>query len=92
MDPPALVAAAEIGVVAAPGAAAVGKDQDALVVIHKGGGLGKIRRSGPGLDAQTVAALSLAPHDAPRTPGDLGDEIGAEAVQDLIECALHRRQ
>ena len=88
MDAPALVPAAKIGVIAAPGAAGVGEHQDALLVIHESGGLGKIRRGGAGLDAKTIMALD----DAPRTPGDLGDEIGAEAVQDLVERALHRRQ
>ena len=88
MDPLALVLAGEIGVIAASGAAGVGEDEDALVVIHKGGGLGKIRRSRAGFDTEPV----VAPDDAPRTSGDFGDEIGAEAVQDLIERALHRRQ
>ena len=88
MDAPALVPAAEIGVIAAPGAAGIGEDQDALVVIHEGGGLGEIRRSRAGFDAEAV----IARDDAPRAAGDLGDEIGAEAVQDLIERALHRRQ
>ena len=88
MDPLPLVFAGEVGVIAAPGAAGVGEDQNALVVIHEGGGLGKIRGSRTGLDAQAIVALD----DAPRTAGDLGDEIGAEAVQDLIERALDRRQ
>ena len=48
--------AAEIGVIAAPGAAGIGENQDALVVIHKGGGLGEIGRGGAGLDAEAVAA------------------------------------
>ena len=56
VDPLALVATAAIGVIAAPGAAGIGEDQDALVVIHEGGGLGEIRRSGAGLDAKPVAA------------------------------------
>ena len=34
----------------------------------------------------------MALDDAPRTAGDFGDKIGAEAMQDLIERALHRRQ
>ena len=80
--------AGEIGVIAAPGAAGIGEDKDALVVIHKGGGLGKIRRSRTGLDAEAV----IAADDAARAAGDFGDEIGAKAVQDLIERALHRRQ
>ena len=79
---------AEIGVIAAPGAAGIGEDQDALVVIHEGGGLGEIGRGRTGLDTEAVAA----PDDAPRTAGDLGDEIGAETMQDLVEGALHRRQ
>ena len=52
MDALALIAGAER---AAPGAAGIGEDQDALVVIHEGGGLGEIRRSGPGLDTEPVA-------------------------------------
>jgi hypothetical protein len=88
VDALALVAAGEIGVIAAPGAAGVGEDQDALVVIHEGGGLGKIRGSGTGLDAETVAAFD----DTPRAPGHFGDKVFAETMQDLIERALHRRQ
>ena len=52
MDALALVFAGEVGVIAAPGAAGVGENQDALVVVHEGGGLGKIRRSRAGLDAR----------------------------------------
>ena len=88
MDAPALVLGIEIGVIAAPGAAGIGEHQDALVVIHKSGGLGKIGRGGAGLDAETVGAFD----DAPRAAGDLGDKVGAEAMQYLIEGTLHRRQ
>ena len=88
MDALALVYARKIGVIAARGAAGVGEDKDALVVIHEGGGLGKIRRGRPGLDAEAVATT----HDAFGPAGHLGDELGTEAVQDLIERALHRRQ
>ena len=58
MDALALIAGAEIGVIAAPGAAGIREDEDALVVIHEGRGLGEIRRSGPGLDAEPVARVS----------------------------------
>ena len=58
MDPLALVLAGEIGVIAAPGAAGVGEDQDALVVIHEGGGLGEIRRCWAGLDADAITPLA----------------------------------
>jgi hypothetical protein len=61
VDAAALVPAPEIGVIAAPGAAGIGEDQDALVVVHEGGGLGKIGRSRTGFDAEPVAALALPP-------------------------------
>src|SRR6201996_398231 len=86
MDARTLVLAGEIGVIAAPGAAGIGKDQDALVVIHEGGGFGKVGRSRTGFDTKAVIALD----DAVRPAGDLGDEIGAKAVQDLIESTVDR--
>src|SRR4051794_8070768 len=52
MNALALIAGTEIGVIAAPGAAGIREDQDALVVIHEGRCLGEIRRSWPGLDAE----------------------------------------
>jgi hypothetical protein len=84
----ALVAAGAIGVIAAAGAAGVGENEYPLVVVHESGGFGEIRRGGAGLDAEAV----MAPDDAPGAAGDFGDEVRAEAVQDLIERALHRRQ
>ena len=88
MDAPALVLAAEIGVIAAPGAAGVGEDEDALLVVHEGGGLGEIGRSGAVLNTEAVALR----RDDAAAAGDLGDKIGAETMQDLVERALHRRQ
>jgi hypothetical protein len=88
MDALALVLAGEVSVIAAPGAAGIGEDQDALVIVHEGGGFGEIGRGVSAFDAQSVAALD----DAARAAGDFGDQVGAEAVQDLIERALHRRQ
>ena len=44
------------------------------------------------LSTQRRSPPSPVRDDAPRAAGDLGDEIGAEAVQDLVERALHRRQ
>ena len=84
----ALVAAGEIGVIAAAGAPGIGEDEDALVVVHEGGGFGKIRRSRTGFDTEAI----VAPHDAPGAAGDFGDQVGAEAVQQLVKRALHRRQ
>ena len=57
MDAQALVAAAEIGVIAAAGAAGVGEDEDALVVVHEGLRLGEIGRAGAGLDGKAVDAV-----------------------------------
>ena len=88
MHPLALVPAAEIGVIAAPRAAGIGENEDPLVVVHESCRLGEIRRSGAALDAEAVPA----PHDAPGAAGDLGDCLGVEAMQDLIERALHGGQ
>ena len=41
------------------------------------------------LDGETVVpARSRFAHDAPRAPRDLGDHVGAEALDDLVERAL----
>jgi hypothetical protein len=88
VDPLALIAASAVGVIAAAGAAGIGKDEDALVVVHESDGLGEIRRSRAGLDAEALVAAD----NAARAAGHFGDKIGAEAVQDLIERAIHRRQ
>src|SRR5262249_46611539 len=88
MDALALIAACKIGVIAAPGPAGVGEDENALVVIHEGGGLGIIGRGRAVLNAETIATAD----NTLRSAGDFGDKIGAEAVQDLIKRALHRRQ
>ena len=44
MDTPRGIAAAEIGVIAAPGAAGHGEDEDAFIAGHEGGGLGEVGR------------------------------------------------
>ena len=92
MDAAALVPGAQIGVVAAPGAAGVGEDEDALLVVHKGGGLGDIGARRTAFDAKPVATLAGAAHDPAAAPGHLGNHLGAEAVQYLVEGAVHRRQ
>ena len=74
--------------IGAPGAAGVGEDQDALLVVHEGLRLGEVGRAGAVLDAEPLALA----HDPPRTAGDLRDHVGAEALHDLVERALHRRQ
>ena len=69
--------------VASPRAAGVAEDEDALGVIHEGGGLGEIGRGGAVLDHQPIALAD----DAARAAGDLGDHVGAEALDDLVERA-----
>ena len=83
MDAQALILRAKVRVIAAPRASGIREDEDALLVIHEGGRLGKIGRSCTVLDCK---AFALA-HDAARAAGDLGDEIGAEALDDLVERA-----
>src|SRR3546814_1537038 len=79
--------------VAAAGAAGVAEHKDALLVVHEGLRLGKVGRTGPALDAQTITpVITSDTHDAPRAAGDLGDHVRAEALDDLVERTLHRRK
>jgi hypothetical protein len=73
----------QFGVVTAPGAASLRKDQDALQVIHEGGGLGEVGGGRAVLDDE---AVTLA-HHAARASGHFGDEVCAEALDDLVERA-----
>ena len=88
VDAQPTVSGGHFGVVAAAGPARVGEDEDSLHVVHEGGGFGKIGRSGATLDDEPVAFA----HDTTRTAGDLGDDVRAEALDDLVECARNRRQ
>ncbi len=74
--------------VAAASTASVAEDEDALLVVHERLRLGVIGGTGAVLDAEPVAF----PHDPPRAASDLRDHVCAEAVHDLVERALHRRQ
>ena len=49
------VAAAEIGVIAAPGAAGHGEDEDAFIARHEGGGLGEVGRGRAVAQRQALA-------------------------------------
>ena len=63
-----------------------------MVALHEGAGLGEIGRGRPGAERQALgAAVGELEHPA-RTPGDLGNGIMPETVNDLIECRRHRRQ
>ena len=85
VDAPLRVAGREIGVVAAPGAARHGEDEDALGSVHEGGGLGEIGGWGPVPQGEAVAAALADAEDAARPSGDLGDRLVAEALQDLVQ-------
>ena len=92
VDPARGVAAAEIGVIAAPSAAGHGEHEDALLSGHEGGGLGEIGGSRPGAQRQAlVPTVGELEHPA-RTPGDLGDGVMPEAVEDLVQRRRNRRQ
>src|SRR3546814_8191251 len=84
VDALALVLGAKIGVIAPPGAAGFGKDEDAFHVIHEGVRLGEIGRGGAIFDGEANRSVSVAPgYDAPRPAGHLGDsKIGRAACRE----------
>ena len=101
MHPPGGIGAAEIGVIAAARTAGHGEHQNmrfspamkaaVSARLAEAGRLRSARRSDrafPGGDPG--ASVSFSTRRA--RPGDLGDGLMAEAVQDLIEGGLHRRQ
>ena len=78
--------------IAAPGAAGHGEDEDAFVARHEGGGLGEVGRSRAVAQRQALAGPIGDAQDPARAAGDLGDGLAAEAVQYLVQRRLHRRQ
>ena len=89
---PLRVAAGKIGVIAAPGAAGHGEDEDALLAVHERGGLGEV---GGGRPAAQRQALALGVGDAqypPRPAGDLRDRLVPEVLHDLVQRRRHRRE
>ena len=93
VDPQPLVLRPEVGVVAPPCAARVGEDEDALLVVLEGGGLGEVGARGPPFDRKPVNAVVTAlADDSARTSGHLGHDIGPEPLHDLVERALDGRQ
>ena len=61
MDPQALVPGAEVGVITAPRATGIREDQDALLVVHEGGGFREVGRPCPAFhDKPRGMALALA--------------------------------
>src|SRR3546814_8703105 len=79
-----------IGAARSPG---LREDKDALLVVHEGVGLANVRTAGAGLDRKTHISVVARPRDnATRAPRHLGDRLGPEMLDDLIERARHRRQ
>ncbi len=88
MDAQPAIPRRQFGMVTPPRAAGVGEHEDALDVIHEGRGLGEIGRACAVFDHQPVALAD----DAARAARHLGDQFGAEALDDLIQCPRYRRQ
>ena len=83
----------ELCVVGAPGAAGFRKHQDAFDVVHERLSFAEIGRSGAVLDDQAIDAIGAGlADDAPGTSGHLRNNVGAKALHNLVERAVHRRQ
>jgi len=93
MDAQALILCRQIGVIAAARPARVGKHQDALLIVHESLGFGKIGRGWAVLDCKAVDATGAGlAYNTPRPARDLGDYVGAEALDDLVERPGDRGQ
>ena len=92
VDPELVVGAGQIGVIAAPGAAGHGEDQDALGAVHEGGGLGEIGGCGPATQRQALALRVRNTEHTPEPARHLGDRLVTETLHDLVQCCRHRRQ
>ena len=77
-----LVLGSEAGMIAPPGAASIGEDQDLLGAAHEGVGLGEIGARAAALDALATVRVH---DDAPAAPRHLGDGLRAEMPDDVIE-------
>ena len=86
VDAQAPVPRRKVGVIAAPIAASVREDEDALLVIHEGCGLGR----GWPAAARFPDDDGAFANDAPRAARHLGNEV--HRAGHLIQRARHRRQ
>jgi len=74
------------------GAAGVGENEDALGVVHECLGLPRLRSqhgSRQPIDRRHIPSLA---NDPARAARHLGHDVGAEALHDLVERAMNRRQ
>src|SRR3546814_9576256 len=91
VNAPPLVLGAEIGMIGAARSPGLREDKDALLVVHEGVGLANVRTAGAGLDRNTHISVVARPRDnATRAPRHLGDRLGPEMLDDLLERARHR--
>ncbi len=92
VDAPLGVAAGEIGVIAAAGAARHREHQDALLAVHERRGLGEVGRGGPGAQREALAA-GVGDLQHPAGPSrHFRDGVVPEVLHDLVERGGHRRQ
>ena len=87
-----LVPRRKIGVIAAPGAARVREDEDALLVVHEALRLGEVGGAGTVFDGEPRVTVGDFLDDAAVAARHFGDLIRTEVMQDLVERGLHGRQ
>src|SRR5208282_1574248 len=88
-----LVPHRKIGVVAAPRAAGIRKDEDAFFVIHETLRLGEVRRSGARLGHKPcIAVRGVLLHDAAISARDFRNTLNSKMMQELVERGLHSRE
>ena len=93
VDAPVGVGAGSVGVVAAAGSAGHGEDEDFLPALHEVVGFGEVGGGRPGAQGEAFAAAGVGEaQDAPRPSGDFGDGVVPEAVDQLVESGLDRRE
>ena len=68
---------------------AVGDDDDLLVAFHGRCGLGEV---GPRRTAVDLLLAAFVGDETLGAPGDLGNDVGAEMPDQLVERRRHRRQ
>ena len=79
--------------IGSPRAPGVGKDENALGIVHEGLGLGEVGGRRTGLDGKADLPAAIAARDnAPGAAGHFGDHICAKMMEDLVERGRHRRQ
>ena len=79
----ALISGALVGVVTAAGAAGIREHDDLLGAVHECGRLGEIGARRAAFELLIAVAVG---DEALGSPGDLGNMVGAEVLDDFVEC------